>query len=78
MKTDVDLHWTATYSFTPILARQLGATDVAQSLLVSSNIGLFTLGNLAATALVRRIGARRLAAISLVLMSLGLGDGGGE
>ena len=67
------VNWTATFSFTPILAQQLGATDVAQSMLVSSNIGLFTLGNLVATALVHRIGARRLATASLVLMSLGLG-----
>ena len=67
------VNWAATFGFTPILARQLGATDATQSLLLSMNIGVVTLGNLAATAIVERIGARRLVTTSFVLASLGLG-----
>jgi MFS family permease len=67
------VNWTATFSFTPILARQLGATDVAQSVLVSMHIGVVTLGNLVATAFVSRIGARRLVVLSFVLMSAAVG-----
>ena len=50
--------WAGTFGFLPILARQLGATDVTQSILVSMNIGVVTLGNLAATGVVNRFGPR--------------------
>jgi MFS family permease len=66
-------NWAATFTFTPILARQLGATDVTQSLLVSMHIGVVILGNLAATTIAGRIGARRLVILSFVFTSLGLG-----
>ncbi|MFB0537681.1 MAG: MFS transporter [Anaerolineae bacterium] len=66
-------NWAATFSFLPILARQLGATDVTQSALVSMSIGVVTLGNLVATALGTRIGARRLVYLSFVLLSTGIG-----
>jgi MFS family permease len=66
-------NWTASFGFMPILARQLGATDVTQSALVSMNIGVVTLGNLVATAIVSRIGARRLVYLSFVLLSTGIG-----
>lgn len=65
--------WASTFSFSQNLARDLGAGDVALSLLVSMNIGLVFLGNLATTALVRQIGARWLVALSFVLLALGLG-----
>jgi MFS family permease len=66
-------NWAATFSFTPILARQLGGTDTTQSFLVSMHIGVVILGNLAATAIAGRIGARRLVILSFVFTSLGLG-----
>jgi len=66
-------NWTASLSFTPILSRQLGATDTTQSALVSMHMGVVTLGNLLATVVVGRLGARRLAVLSFVLMSIGLG-----
>jgi MFS family permease len=66
-------NWTVTFGFMPILARQLGATDVAQSALMSMNIGVVTLGNLVATTIVNRIGARRLVYLSFVLLSAGIG-----
>jgi len=66
-------NWTTTFGFMPILARQLGATDVVQSMLMSMHIGMVTLGILVAMAIVSRIGARRLVYISFVLLSTGIG-----
>jgi MFS family permease len=66
-------NWTATFGFMPILARQLGATDVTQSMLMSMHIGVAMLGNLMATAIVRRVGARRLVYLGFVLLSAGMG-----
>ncbi|HEY65881.1 MAG TPA: MFS transporter [Caldilineae bacterium] len=65
-------NWAATFGFIPILARQLGATDVMLSMLTSMNIAVLTLGNLATTTLVRRLGARRLVYLSFTLLALGL------
>jgi MFS family permease len=66
-------NWAATFSFMPILAQKLGATDITLSMLLSLHIGVVVLGNLAATAIVARTGARRLAYLSFLLMSAGLG-----
>jgi MFS family permease len=66
-------NWTATFGFMPILARQLGATDVTQSMLMSMHIGVSMLGNLVATAIVGRVGARRLVYLGFVLLSIGIG-----
>jgi MFS family permease len=66
-------NWAATFGFIPILAKQLGGTDITQSILVSMHIGVSVLGNLAATAIVGRIGARRLVYVSFVLLSTGIG-----
>ena len=66
------VHWTATFSFMPILARDLGATDILLSALLTMHIGVVTLGNLAATAIVGRIGARRLVFVSMTLLSAGV------
>jgi MFS family permease len=66
-------NWAATFGFLPILAKQLGATDVAQSILVSLAIGVAILGNLVATAIVNRIGARRLVYLGFILLSAGVG-----
>jgi MFS family permease len=65
--------WAAPFSFFPILAAQLGGTDVTQSMLVSLHIGLVTVGNLAAATFVDRIGARRMILISFVVLSAGIG-----
>jgi DHA1 family multidrug resistance protein-like MFS transporter len=66
-------NWATTFGFLPILAKQLGATDVTQSMLVSMNIGVYTLGNLMAATIVSRIGARRLVYLSFVLLFVGIG-----
>jgi MFS family permease len=65
--------WATTYGFLPILAKQLGATDVTQSILVTVSIGVIIVGNLLATAIVRRIGARRMVYLSFALMAAGVG-----
>ena len=65
--------WSSTFGFSTNLAKNLGATDVMLSILVSMNIGLVTLGNLATTAAVKKVGANRLVALSFVFVALGLG-----
>jgi MFS family permease len=66
-------NWAVTFGFMPILAEQLGATGVTLSLLLSMHIGLVTLCNLVAAAVVDRLGARRLVFGTFVLMSAGIG-----
>ena len=57
--------------FLPILARRLGAGDMAVSLLVSTNLLAMTAGNLAAAGLSGRLGAGRLLAGSYLLLVAG-------
>ena len=64
--------WMSTFGFIPILAADLGASGVTASLMVSVNIGVQTLANLAASSLSRRTGARVLVYAGFVLMALGL------
>lgn len=66
-------NYAVSFGFVPILARQMEATDITQSVLVSMHIGVTILGNLAATAIVGRIGARRLVILSFLLLSVGIG-----
>ena len=66
-------NWAATFGFLPILAQQLGATNVALSALMTLNMGLIILGNLLATAIVTRLGAQRLVYLSFVFLALGIG-----
>lgn len=66
-------NWAATFGFMPILAKELGAGDVAQSMLVSLSIVGVMLGNLGVSAFANRLAARRLIAIGFVLLSLGIG-----
>ena len=61
-------NWAATFSFTPILARELGATDITLSALLSLHLGVVLVGNLTATTVVNRIGPRRLIYISYLLL----------
>jgi MFS family permease len=66
-------NYAVSFGFIPILARQLGATDITQSMLMSTHIGVTMLGNLAAAAIVGRIGARRLVILSFLLLATGIG-----
>ncbi len=66
-------NWAATFGFLPILASELGATDVTHSVMVSLNLGLLLAGNLLVAAIVAPVGAHRLVYVSFVLMALGIG-----
>ena len=66
-------NWATTFGFMPILARQMGATDVTQSALMTVHTAVVILGNLLTTAIVSRIGARRLVYLGFVLSSTGIG-----
>jgi DHA1 family multidrug resistance protein-like MFS transporter len=65
-------NWGATFGFVPILAKDLGATDVAQSMLMSMNTAIFMVGNLAATAALRWVRTRPLVYFGFVLLSAGM------
>ena len=65
-------NWAITFSFMPILARQLGATGVMQSALMSMHTGVTILGSLVASTIVNRVGARRLVYLSFALLSTGI------
>jgi MFS family permease len=63
--------WAVTFSFMPLLADRLGATDITQSMLMSLHVGLVALGSFSASALVSRLGALRLACITFILLVAG-------
>jgi DHA1 family multidrug resistance protein-like MFS transporter len=63
--------WAVTFSFMPILASQLGATDVTQSMLMSLHVGLVALGSFSAAAVVSRLGALRLVYLTFLLLATG-------
>lgn len=67
------VNWAATFGFLPILAKSLNASDVAQGMMVSLNIGVLILGNLVAAAFAQRLGAQRLVRWSFALLALGVG-----
>lgn len=64
--------WTTSYGFMPLLAKRLGASDVFISLLVTLNLLVVTAGNLGATTIVDRFGARRLMFISFAVLPAGV------
>lgn len=65
-------NWMATFTYIPLLAAGLGASDVTVSLMLSFNLLVYTASNLGASALSDRVGARTLVYISFVLMAAGL------
>jgi len=69
---DQYVNWASTFAFIPILAKHLGATHFTQSLLLSINMGVLTLGNLIATTIVKRVGCRRLVLLSFLLLTAGV------
>jgi MFS family permease len=58
-----------TFSFIPILASQIGATDVELSLLASMNIAMGIGGNLFAAMAAKKMGSRKLIFVSIYLMT---------
>lgn len=65
--------WTATFTFTPILAEQFGATGDTLSLLSSMNIAVVMVGNFATATAIKRWGAARLTVGSFVGMLVAMG-----
>jgi MFS family permease len=65
--------WSSTFGFTMNLASDLGASDVLLSVLTSLNVALVTLGNVATTALVKKIGSRWMVGLGFLFVGLGLG-----
>jgi len=66
------VNWTATFSFIPLLAKSLGASGITLSVLLSTNLVIYTLGNLMSTAIVGRLGAKRMIYLSFILLFIGL------
>jgi predicted MFS family arabinose efflux permease len=64
--------WATTFGFLPTLAKDLGASDNINSLLVSLSLFLGMAGNLLTTVIVRRIGEMRLLYASYLLLVLGV------
>jgi MFS family permease len=62
-----------TFGFFPILARQLGASDVMQSGLVTFYVALTMVSSLLVTTLVRRLGKQVLLYASFVFTAVGIG-----
>lgn len=63
------VNWTVTFGFLPILAASLGASDVAQSMLMSLSIAMFVLGNFLTSVVNKRIGSQRLIIAVFSLMA---------
>ncbi len=64
------VNWAVTFGFIPILAVQLGASDVAVSLLITINMAFHLAGLAATAALVNRMGARNLVRTEFLLLGL--------
>jgi len=60
------------YSFTPILARRLGASEVEVGLLTTTNLAASVAGNLLAAGLLKRLGGARLIYASFGGLAAGL------
>ena len=66
------ISWATVFGFLPVLAKSLGASDTILGLMVSMNIGVGVLGNLAAGVLVRRMNLYIILFLGFVLMAAGL------
>ena len=64
--------WAGPFTFSPILAKSLGATDGTLSLLTSLNIAMVMLGSFATSAVVKRIRARWLVVFNFVVIALSM------
>lgn len=66
-------NWAVTFSFMPILAAQIGADQVTQSLLVSASIVSMTIGNLLNAPAVRRVPRTVVLYVTIFLFAVGIG-----
>lgn len=67
------VNWGGSFGFIPILAKDFGATNLIQSGLTSLSIGFTFLGNLCVATLVKRVGARRMVIMGILLATCGIG-----
>jgi MFS family permease len=65
--------WGITFSFLPILGKQLGGSDLSLSFLLTLYLLMFVLGNLAAATLTSRFGLLPVVAASFIVLSSGVG-----
>ena len=65
--------WAASFTFTPILAQTLGASDGTLSLLTSMNIGLVMIGSFATSAVAKRVNARWIVVSTFSIITLSMG-----
>jgi len=61
-----------TFGFIPILANKLGATNVIQSVMVTTNLALLILGNLLIAPITKRVNQQNIIIASFILMSMGI------
>lgn len=64
--------WATTFGFIPIMARNLGASDYLQGILVTLNIGVSLAGNLFLSAYALRIGNRKLVILGFGISLVGV------
>jgi MFS family permease len=65
--------WATAFGFTPIVAKQLGASDIAQSMLISGYLMVLIVGNLSVSFLVKRIRLQQLMLFSFAMLVVGVG-----
>ncbi len=66
------ISWATTFGFIPILAKNLGASGQAQSMLVSLNLAVGMAGNLLTGTIARRTGNKILLYASFVISAIGV------
>ncbi len=64
--------WAGPFTFAPILAKNLGASDDTLSLLTSLNIGMVMLGSFTTSAVAKRVSARWLVVFNFVVIALSM------
>ncbi len=65
--------WAAPFTFTPILAKNLGASDDTLSLLTSINIGMVMIGSFATSAVAKRVSSRWIVVFTFSVIALSMG-----
>jgi MFS family permease len=65
-------NWAVTFGFLPVLVKQMGGSDVTQSIVTASGLVAYTIGSFVASRLTARIGSRIMAYVSLFVMCLGI------
>jgi len=65
-------NWASTFGFTPIIAERLGATDTLLSIMISLNVAVILLANLATATLSKRVSNKALANAGFASLAMGL------